>query len=134
MNSLFQQNLPTIADAKRRAISVDELISLFRKHSYKVQVGDEILFPTYEDARFVRQDVERSDGSIIQVYYELVLRNGKSDWIVVKVIREGKRPICTYSLTNQFNYPSSNLKELLIFLGDLERPITVHEHWITWDL
>lgn len=96
-----------------------------------VKSGDVLEFPHYEDIVVWTQDGSNNTRS----YFAKVLRNNnKSSSILIKRISHvgTAEERCTYSLTQRFDYYNNNLCELLEFLGDLERPITVTDKGITW--
>lgn len=116
-------NLPTIDfELLRKEVPVLE--------SPIVKSGDVLEFPNYEDIVIRRQDGPNNTWS----YFATVLRNNKRSLILIKRISHvgTAEQRCTYSLTQRFGYYNNDLRELLKFLGDLERPITVHDNCITW--
>lgn len=130
---------PIFAKDSQKVITIGEVEDSCRPKTYKAETNDVISFPNYEDVVIKRTESPVIDegGSMERQYlsyFASVIRNNRPDWLLIKRICVYKHlpKTCAYSLTSRFNYCSDNVTEMLTFLGDLKRPITVLNNGITW--
>lgn len=136
-------NIPEVSTIfrpyRRTSVPIEGLERLYDAQSYKVNTGDKILFPPYEELtlKVMESRIIEEGGSEERYYmsvYAPVVRNGRKEFILIrkKCIYAHKAPVGLYSLAVRFMYPNNDLKEMLQFLGDLEKPITVLEKGIAF--
>ena len=131
---------PIFESCGKTSVPIEGLERLYDVQSHKVNTGDKILFPPYEELTLKAMNSRIIDegGSEERYYvnvYAPVVRNGRKEFILIrkKCVYAHKAPVGLYSLTARFMYPNNNLVEMLQFLGDLEKPITVLEKGIAFN-
>ena len=99
------------------------------RFDYKVKLGDVLEVPHKEDLHLKQVCHPDIPGYGI---YAAVLKNNELTWILARrVIWYNGKETALYDLAEQFRYPG-NTADLLIFLGDLECPVTITNDGITW--